>query len=243
MPVEKIPPASEKAVAVSNLREAFSNVYSSQDFASLESSMAKLDQKFFDPLSMIFDKHVGVYKKRRKELDKYALLVRVGLNRFWNTVQNIDRIAHIDFQPEEPDPRIEKERRELEHYILGYKLGLAYVWETLRCEAKEEIARLLGSKTWEELDIACNSMRGEVMKLMAEAGTTSPFKRCFIRQGKPDKQLLRKILESPQIVELTPDEKLDQMLLWYDDLEIIDSLARKYSVVGRHSVLSCMVKY
>jgi hypothetical protein len=58
---------------------------------------------------------------------------------------------------------------------------------------------------------------------MAEAGTTSPFNRCFIRQGRRDKRLLRKILEPPQIAELTPDEKLDQMLLWLDDLEIIES--------------------
>jgi hypothetical protein len=110
--------------------------------------MAKLDQKFLGPLSSIFDKYVGTYKKRPQHPDKYSLLVGVGLTELWAKAQNIDRIAHLDFLGQETDPRIEKERRKLEHYFLGYKLGVAYVWATLRGEeANEAIAGVFESKT------------------------------------------------------------------------------------------------
>jgi len=68
---------------------------------------------------------------------------------------------------------------------------------------------------------------------MAEAGTTSPFNRCFIRQGRRDKRLLRRILEPPQIAELTPDEKLDQICCGSMTLKSLNPLARKYSAAGR----------
>jgi hypothetical protein len=224
VPYEKIPPTCEKTVAARNLNEVFTDILRSQDFASLEANMEILHRTFLKPLSRTFEKHVGVYRRLSKLGDKHAMLIDVGLTQFWNHAQNIGRIAHLDFQPETANSRIEKNRKHLEHYFLGYKLGLAYVWETLRREeAKEYVDRILASETWENLALVCNSMSDYV----ADLGENLHAGKIFVRKGKPDKRLLVGILRPPQAVEMSPHEKLDAMLLWYDNLEIIDSARSK----------------
>ena len=231
LPPDKIPPTSEKANLLKNLRTELQKIATSKDYGMLRTNLESLDRLFMSPLGKIFEINVEVEAKLSSRIEKGMLLDYVGADFLWLHAQDIDRIVPLrssEFEEEElADPRVSSWRKKLDYDFEGYKLGLAFLWQKLLPEKSTEyVPRLRKAKTWEELSEISNGMRDILFEIDKETGQDSLLAVLFTKKGVPEKTLFTQVIHTAPAPELSLHEKIEETLLWYQ-FDIIDSARSK----------------
>ncbi len=231
LPVDKIPPSSEKANAIKRLYEMFERVYSSKSFADLENSLEAIDAKFITPLAMAFEECCEVHPKLSAKYGKRSLLSQLAAVKLWSRAGDIERFVSLRTEWEgrmTHDHRIVTQRDTMDHYFQGYKIGFSFLWKSLfPIESKGFVEQIDTAKDWEELDHAVHFAGREFLEgLEKDFGSSLFMTTLFVTKRIPDKSSFRDLTSQPPIGVLSRNEQIDQFLLWYQH-EVVDSANKK----------------
>jgi hypothetical protein len=236
---DKFTSPSEKANMMRNIQKLRKAIRSSKELDSLRRSVDTLDGKLFLPLEKIFEDSFDV--AAGVTCAKQHLLELVGASRLMNPVMRSlpkDEPMGLPFDfemlgievEERIDPadeeRLAKHRKKKDYQFPGYKIGLAFVLSHFLLD-KKLIEDITSAANWESLAKSAKSAEDRIdAQLTKESGKDAAFGKFFALKKMPDKGLLGNLINKSEIPILSPNEKIDQLLLWYQ-FEVIDSARAK----------------
>lgn len=229
---ELIPSSSEKANLVKNLFKIADDVEHCKNAEQLVGFLDYLQQSFMSQLSLIFHANVQVAQKVESKFDKYKLLDYCAAFFLWNASYEMNRMVPLneeafDIVSPQGTSRISNLRKGYDYDFEGYKLGLAYLWRELHLDwATSHIECLCEARDWEELMKAIDDMRSILFDIEKAIGQSLILPHLFSKKGKVHKNQLKALTSSSLRCQLTLNQKIDDVLLWYQ-FDIIDSASSK----------------
>lgn len=231
VPYDRLPPTSEKANAIKNLALLIDKANRAKDSVALAAALKALDRRVSKPLLQIFDSSVSKTRLAPARLSRREMLFCCGIYYLWAIAHDSDRLAPLYSSPLDSlamqDPRELSARKQWDYFFLGYKLGVAYLWkELLPVESVEIVNRILSSSDWDDFSEIYSPCRDMMHKAVESRGMTLPLGNEFRSKGQPKKQALAWLLKQTPYPKLTLNQKVDELLYWYQS-ELIDSARSK----------------
>ena len=228
--LDKFPNSSEMANIYKNVREMFEGIYHARTFKSLTEKLDEIDRRFISPLCRAFKINVVPNAALAGRFPKEDLLRFVAAGNLWYHAHDISKWVPIRDAPF-GDILVErgaKYRKELDFQFPGYKLTLAFVWnDLLGKESQELVAPIVKATTWEELnEVHAVAHRVAVDSPESVYGLSLGSSSFFRRHGKANKTLFGDLITSSPEPVLSPDDRIDKALLYYQ-IELIDSAQSK----------------
>lgn len=227
---DKTSSTSEKANAVRNVKKMLQAMKKSKNMRSLEASMNTLYERFFMPLQNIFNESIDLDKSING--DKESILTIISLSRFFDPVMRgmetepeIDIFAGMEIvsPPDHAqEERLAKVNKKWELQFPGYKAGLAFILRRVLDDEKL-ITDIVSAKDERALVQAMRSAEKRIDEILKQKTSRGiPFGKFFTIKNKADKEKLGELIHKSSIRDLTLNERIDQLLLWYQ-FEVIDS--------------------
>lgn len=203
---------SEKANILRNLQALFHNLEGIKDYDSLHIRMDVMNEKFFVPLEKIFADSVNV--DVGITVDKLELLKLFGLSQLLNPVMD-----NIKYDDDSTDLQTSEIQRKREQRFTGYKAGLAFI---LMDSVGDELSSVMSANLESLPGIISSTEYKIVDQIRQRTGREFAFGKFFIQKKKPCKKEFGEIIEKSPLPQLSLNERLDQLLLWYR-FEVIGS--------------------
>ena len=243
-PPSKMSPTCEKANAIKNLGSLVDEISRAKNFDSLVTRLKAFEEHLSIPLLGVLRNNVSKARDVPPKVTKDSLLFDCGVFYLWSVAHDSDRLAPSFSSPLESlamkDPKVSSIRKSWDYFFVGYRLGLAYLWhELLPGSSGRIVKQILASKNWDDFYETWIPGQRMVEEVFQSQGLKRPLGHEFRKRNSPNKSSFRWLLRKATEPGLSPGERMDELLFWYQ-MEMIDS-ARSKIFSGSSTLNSLMI--
>ncbi|MDV0446519.1 hypothetical protein MsAg5_03610 [Methanosarcinaceae archaeon Ag5] len=236
--IEKIPNTCDKTKVLKKIYFELKKIENTTNSLQFEKQVKNLQKSILDPFLHIFKNDVKAFNKlnlKKREALRYSSMYVTYI--FLNDTQYMEpRGFYVSI--------LNNDKRDQKSLLEGYKYSIQYLWTKLLGEIYKEtsINQIHLTKVWAQSfdsyldqkdtlvkEISFDSYFGIIKREVVEKHIENKMKDIFdpvflLKKKGPDKQILKRLISnSLPDIELTTQEKVDQLTLWYDKIEMLTS--------------------
>jgi RNAse (barnase) inhibitor barstar len=236
--INRVPSTCEKTAILKNFQKELREIRKANSFDQLSAKTKKLSNNVILPFFLIFSKHCVVNSKMSREKSLKVATMWMTHIYLSDTEKGVPKSVLLT-----PLSRLNED--EFRKSFLGYKIGLQYLWSQLlgRNFNKTSLSKLIDATDWTsenesffnlgedynqqqkkrtDLDTFFSIIQDEIMEPLEKEWKQVKLNYQFRLRGTNPKKYLDRLFSYNESLSLTEDEKLKNILLWYD-IELLDA--------------------